>query len=131
MTAADASLIVGVGLVFGAAICRLTVWADNAGEHGTAVARTYQGPVADWALVAVAGHALALILTGDASVIAWVTTAVLACLALALRDAAPAAVHAPEEPPATQPDPTPIAPVTRPSLWAQAGRGGSHPPSTE
>jgi hypothetical protein len=131
MPAAGASLIIGVGLVFGAAVCRLTVWAGSAGEHGTAVARTYQAPMADLGLVTAAGHALALILAGDARVGAWVITTVLACLALALRDAAPGPVDAPEEAVASQPEPAPIAPVTSPSLWARAGRGGSHPPAAE
>jgi hypothetical protein len=129
MTAADASLIVGVGLVFGAAVCRLTVWAQSAGEHGTAVARTYQAPAADWGLVALAGHALALILAADAGAVAWAATAVLACVALALRAPAPAAIHAPEEPPAAQPEPAPIAARgTRGSLWAQTGHVGSRLP---
>jgi hypothetical protein len=122
MTAADASLIIAVGLVFGAAVCRLTVWAHSAGEHRTAVARTYLTPLADWGLVAIAGHALALILTGYAAVTAWATTAVLACLALALHVPAPDATPAPEEPPATQPEPAAIAPLIPPSLWAQTGR---------
>jgi len=130
MTAADASLVVAVGLVFGTAVCRLTVWAHRAGDHRTAVARTYLTPSADWGLVAIAGHALALILTGDAAVTAWVTIAVLACLVLALRDPAPGATPAleAEEPPATEPEPAAIAPLIPPSLWAQPGRDSSRPP---
>jgi hypothetical protein len=62
---------------------------------------------------------------------AWATTAVLACLALVLRDVAPAAIHAPDEPVATQPEPAPVAPVTRPPLWAQTGRDGSRPSPAE
>jgi hypothetical protein len=68
MTADEASLIIAVGLIFGAAVCRLTVWARSGGEHGTAVAQTYLTPLADWALATIAGHALALILTGVAGV---------------------------------------------------------------
>jgi hypothetical protein len=121
MTAADASLIIAVGLVFGAAVCRLIVWTHSAGERRMAVARTYLTPLADWGLVAIAGHALALILTGDAGVTAWATAAIFGCLALALRTPAPAATPAPEEPPAIQAEPAAIAPLTRPSLWAQTG----------
>lgn len=125
MTAAAASLIIAVGLVFGAAVCRLTVWARGAGEDGPAVARTYLTPLADWGLVAISGHGLALMLSGDSGITAWATAAVLAGLALALRDPAPAAMPAPAERPATQPAPTAAAPLTRPSLWAQTGRDSS------
>jgi len=129
MTAADASLVIAAGLVFGAAVCRLTVWAHSAGEHGTALARTYLTPLADWALVAIAGHGLALILTADAAGAAWAITAVLACLALALRNPVSAVTLAPEEPPSTPPEPAAIAPPTRSSLWAGTGRERfRHPP---
>jgi hypothetical protein len=128
MTAADASLIIAVGLVFGAAVCRLIIWAQSAGEHRAAVARTYLTPLADWGLVASAGHALSLMLTGDPAVTAWATTAILACLALALRTAAPDATPAPEEPPATPPEPAAIAPLTPPSLWTQTDRDSSRLP---
>jgi hypothetical protein len=84
----------------------------------------HQTPFADWALVALAGHALALILTGVAGVAAWATTAVLACLALTLRDPAAAATTAPQEPPANPPDPAAVAPLTPRPLWAQTGRDG-------
>ena len=119
MSAADASLIIAAGLVFGAAVCRLMVWAENPGQDGAVVARTYLTPLADWGLVAIAAHGLAMMLTGNSGVTAWATTAILACLALALRTPAPDATPTPEEPPATQPEPTPVAPLTPRSLWAQ------------
>ena len=137
MTAAAASLIIAVGLVFGAAVCRLTVWARGAGEDGPRVARTYLTPLADWGLVAISGHALALMLSGDSGITAWATAAVLAGLALALRDPAPiaipapagsagAAIPAPAEPPATQPAPTAAAPLT-PSVAVGANGQGQLP----
>ena len=90
----------------------------------TAGACTCLIALTDWGLVALAGHALALILTGVAGVAAWATAAVLACLALALRDPAPAATTAPQEPPANPPDPAAVAPLTPRPLWAQTGRDG-------
>jgi hypothetical protein len=119
--AADASLLVAGPLLFGAAVCWITTWAQGPDDRWTSAARAYLAPLADVGLVAIVVHAFALVLAGDASFASWATTAVVACVALALREPPRARTDTTEEPPPErepEPAPTTVSPPPRRSLWA-------------
>ena len=108
MTVAAAALVLGIVLVTLAAVAWVWAWAE---PDANGLARDHLTALADWALVALALHALALVFGGTAGLGAYVVTFVLAGAAAVLR-----------RPPGAQAAPTELAARAAPS----AGRSACH-----
>jgi hypothetical protein len=108
---ARASLPVAIVLLVLAVIARAVVAARFGDEQSQRTARQYLEPFSTWCLVAVATNALALGLTGEAELPAFVVPIGLGVAAALLRTE----VQAGE--PAPTPEPAP-APAVDDSLWA-------------
>jgi hypothetical protein len=139
MTVPDASLVIAGGLLFGAVVCWISVWAQPADERWTSTARSYLPALADWTVAAIVVHALTLIAAGNAEFTAWAVAAIVAGVALLLRRPPETQPRAVDEPPPSEQAPAPPGPLApadpgpltpsapaapRRSLWADPGRGG-------
>ena len=109
MTVAAAALVLGIVLVTLAAVAWVWAWAE---PDANGLARDHLTALADWALVALTLHALALVFGGTAGLGAYVVTFVLAGAAAVLR-----------RPPGAQAAPT------APAAFRALGRALSLPPS--
>jgi hypothetical protein len=125
---ARASLPVAIGLLILAGTARAALWARLDDERARRLAAQYLEPLATWCLVALATHALALGLAGEAGAFSVAVPLALAAATVLLRvsgEAAerPATTRAAAVAPAAAPAPAP-APATPPTdppsnpLWA-------------
>ncbi len=118
---AGATLALAVGLVIAAAVAWVVAWGlPEEQERWARVAREHLAPLSEWALGALALHALALVLAGDAGLGPWALVALLAGAAALLRQ--PPSELEPD--PAAEPVKAAPAPERAPhsTLWARQPR---------
>jgi hypothetical protein len=133
--AAQASLVVAIGLIAGAALAWIVVRSQRPDAPWTLAAGAHLTALADWGLGFLAAHALALMLGANSAFTAWAATAALAAVAVVLRDAPRVSADGRREPAGDRPEvaPTPGLPATttvratRRTLWTDPGNGRSEP----
>jgi hypothetical protein len=133
--AAQASLVVAIGLVAGAALAWIVVRSQRPDAPWTLAARAHLTALADCGLGFLAVRALALMLGANGAFTAWAATAALAAVAVVLRNPPRASADGRHEPSGDRPEvaPTRALPATttvrggRQTLWADPRNGRSEP----